>query len=170
MDPSKVAELRSNYFSKVKSLTTGLENITSYLKAMKVEFQTDLIVDGIQIDLAIPQQNIFIKVAQTKDINFDKQSFTGKIHLYKRLYQLLQTEKDSKVIVLNFLEFIGLADNQAKVNFLISEGIKSNVENGKYDFSETKSNNKDSSSSSSNSSETSDSDAEIDEAVVEEPK
>lgn len=38
LDQSKVAELRANYFSKVKSLQSSLDLVTSYLKAMKVSF------------------------------------------------------------------------------------------------------------------------------------
>lgn len=73
-------------------------------------------------------------------------------------------DKEIKVIFLNNTEFRSLPDHLSRVNLLISEGIETNVTNGKYDFSHIKNIHHKSASTSDDENSSSDEEAALKDA------
>jgi len=109
--------------------------VGDYLKAMKVEFQDNFIVDEYKIDLYIPNKNMLIKILNQSDINFDRFSLNGRAIITKRIYESFP---GYKAVFVNNNEFYNLNDHMNRVNYLISNGIENQNTTGTYDFSHIK--------------------------------
>lgn len=71
---------------------------------------------------------------KNSDIDFDKFNLRGSGLLLQTLMQTFASNGYG-LVEINANDFFGTVDNLAKVNYLISRGLKSKVEDGKYDFS-----------------------------------
>ena len=51
------------------------------LKTINVETVTDYKMNDVMVDIFIPDQKIVIQLIMSKDINFDKNSYGGKLYI-----------------------------------------------------------------------------------------
>jgi len=102
---------------------------------MKVDYQENFKIEEYNIDVAIPEKKIIVKIFTPHDINFDKFSYTGKAILIKRIYESFT---GFKPIFINGSEFFNLNDHMNRINYLISNGLENNNTSGVYDFSQIK--------------------------------
>lgn len=61
-----------------------------------------------------------VKVIQARDINFDKVSFNGKVHLLRKIYETISNVK--RVIFINNLTFFGQRDHLDRIRSLVNLG------------------------------------------------
>lgn len=104
---------------------------------MGVEIESKNNINGVCVPCVIPATKQIVYFLKGSDINFDKFNLRGNGILLQNAMKALAGEEYS-VVEINLNDFFQTSDNQAKINYLISQGIESNVAEGDYNFSEIK--------------------------------
>lgn len=106
---------------------------------MKVEYQENVEKEGYTFPLMIESQKTALWLIRNFDINMDKYSLRGSTLLLKRLTKEFEEKFGIKSIFINLPEYYQGEGHLAKVNYLVSAGVVSNIQTNSYDFSELRS-------------------------------
>jgi hypothetical protein len=101
---------------------------------MGIEPESKTQIDGVPVPLYVPETKQIVYFLKNSDIDFDKFNLRGSGQLLQILMNSL-AGKEHTIVEINANDFFGTVDHLAKVNYLISRGLKSKIEDNKYDFS-----------------------------------
>ena len=102
---------------------------------MKVKYQLNKEVGGVQVPLFLQEQNATVTVLMRDDLNFDKYTLRGRGLVQKRFMSNLAKKEGVENIVVNVSELNQIKDDISRVKYLESRGILLKVEGNSIDFS-----------------------------------
>ena len=102
---------------------------------MKVKYQLNKEVGGLQVPLFLQEQNATVTVLMRDDLNFDKYTLRGRGLIQKRFMSNLAKKEGVENIVVNVSELNQIKDDISRVKYLESRGILLKVEGNSIDFS-----------------------------------